>query len=60
MSIETRLKKLEQKLLLHKPATEYIRIIVELGESIESAVLRWKKENESETPPENVIYRVIV
>ena len=59
MSIETRLKKLE-KVLLPEPLVQWVRIILEEDESEEDGVSRWQQENEVDTSPKNIIFRVIV
>jgi len=59
MSIKRRLEKLEVKLLPPDPPIVYARIIID-GETQEAGIVRWMGENNTNTPPENIIFRTVI
>lgn len=56
--LKKRVEKLEQSLTPTEPA-HWVRIILD-GISEEMGIQRWMTENNTDTPPENIIFRVIV
>ena len=56
--LKKRIEKLEQTLTPPEPA-EWVRVILN-GISEEAGIQRWMNENNTDTPPENIIFRVIV
>ena len=57
MSIKQRIVKLENQ---QPQAGEWVRIILDIGESEAAANAKWLAANPGESLPKNIIYRVIV
>ncbi len=59
MSIKSRIEKLEDKLLTPESPPIYAKIILD-GESQEAGIAQWMRENNTSTPPENIIFRTVI
>lgn len=58
-SLVKRIEKLEDK-IPPELGFEWMRIVVDVGQTKDDAVKEWMLDNDKSKPPENVIYRVLV
>jgi hypothetical protein len=59
MTLKNRVAKLEDMLLPPKPCAEWVRIVLK-GISQEAGIQQWMNENNTDIPPDNIIFRIIV